>query len=67
MESVNPASGQATPEGMQCDFCGAEVPRVSRIALDGEYERLRTPHKVQYACASCSQRKEAARRSQARS
>lgn len=42
----------------RCDFCGQQAPRVRRIALDGEYERLRTPHQVQYACSDCSARKE---------
>jgi hypothetical protein len=28
------------------------------VALDGEYDRLRTRHKKQYACPSCSERKE---------
>ena len=42
----------------RCDFCGAEVPRVRRIALDRDYERLQTPHRVQYACPECSDRKE---------
>jgi hypothetical protein len=34
------------------------VSDVHRVALDGEYERLRTPHQVQYACTACSERKE---------
>lgn len=42
----------------RCDFCGEEVTTVRRIALDRGYERLRTPHRVQYACARCSERKE---------
>ena len=50
---------------VRCDFCGAQVPRVRRIALDGDYERLRTPHKVQYACDDCSKRKEKERRARA--
>jgi DNA-directed RNA polymerase subunit RPC12/RpoP len=49
-------------DGLRCDFCGATVPRVRRIALDGDYERLRTPHRALYACAECSERKESARR-----
>lgn len=44
--------------GFRCDFCGSEVPSVQRVALDGEYERLRTPHTALYACPSCSRRKE---------
>ena len=55
-------SGSETPEGVRCDFCGEVVARVRRIALDRDYERLRTPHKVQYACEPCSVRKEAERR-----
>jgi hypothetical protein len=31
---------------------------VKRVALDGAYERLRTPHKPRFACAACSERKE---------
>lgn len=50
------------PEGVRCDFCGEHVSRVRRIALDRDYERLRTPHKVQYACDPCSERKDAERR-----
>lgn len=49
-------------EGLRCDFCGATVPRVRRVALDGDYERLRTPHRPLYACPACSERKESARR-----
>ena len=45
-------------ERFRCDFCGAEVPRVRRIALDRDYERLQTPHRVQYACPECPDRKE---------
>jgi len=41
----------------RCDFCGSEVPRVRRVALDRDYDRL-TPHRVQYACPACSERKE---------
>ena len=44
--------------GLRCDFCGATVPRVRRIALDGDYDRLQTPHAARYACPDCSQRKE---------
>ncbi len=50
---------EAPLEGrLRCDFCGEEAATVRRIALDGEYERLRTPHVVRYACAPCSDRKE---------
>jgi hypothetical protein len=41
-----------------CDFCGRTVPRVRRIAIDRDYERLQTPHRVQYACDTCSDQKE---------
>ena len=54
---------EETPEGVRCDFCGEVVERVQRVALDRGYERLQTPHQVQYACAPCSARKEAERRS----
>jgi hypothetical protein len=66
MDTPNPTGREAARETVQCDFCGAAVSRVRRIALDGEYERLRTPHNVQYACESCSARKEAERRAPAR-
>jgi len=47
--------------GVRCDFCDALVPAVRRIALDGSYERLRTPHQELYACQVCSERKESER------
>ena len=50
------------PEGMVCDFCGARVPQVRRVALDEGYERLQTRHAVQYACPDCSAAKDAERR-----
>jgi hypothetical protein len=56
-----PVEGDAPregPGGFRCDFCGAVVPRVQRVALDGDYERLRTPHAVKYACPPCSAAKE---------
>jgi hypothetical protein len=43
---------------MSCDFCGETVDSVRRVALDGEYDRLRPPHRVRFACPSCSERKE---------
>ena len=55
------ASGSGS-EGLRCDFCGEVVPRVRRIALDGDYERLQTRHVVRYACESCSESKERSRR-----
>jgi hypothetical protein len=51
------ATPAAAPE-LRCDFCGARVPRVRRVALDRDYDRLQVPHAVRYACPECSQRKE---------
>jgi hypothetical protein len=48
--------------GLRCDFCGALVPSVRRVALDRDYDRLQTPHRELYACPSCSERKEQSRR-----
>ena len=59
--AARPADASSA-EGMRCDFCGASVERVRRVALDGDYERLRTPHRALYACPACSERKEQARR-----
>jgi len=52
------ANGEAEVLPPRCDFCGEPSDSVRRVALDGEYERLRTRHKPQYACPSCSERKE---------
>ncbi len=49
------------PESFRCDFCGEEVRSVRRVALDADYERLRTPHRERYACPTCSERKERVR------
>jgi hypothetical protein len=50
---------EASPEaGVRCDFCSEIVPSVRRVALDRGYERLRTPHREQFACLSCSEKKE---------
>ena len=43
---------------LRCDFCGKETPRVRRVALDGQYDRLQKPHHAQYACDACSAAKE---------
>ena len=56
------AADAPAEERLRCDFCGREVSRVRRVALDEGYERLQTPHEVRYACQSCSEAKEAARR-----
>ena len=50
-------------ETFRCDFCGKQVPRVRRVALDRDYDRLQKPHRVQYACPECSERKERERAS----
>jgi hypothetical protein len=65
MPETAPSSEPSAP-ALRCDFCGASVERVRRVALDGEYERLRTPHRALYACPACSERKEAARRDHSR-
>lgn len=61
--------GEASPEPdvLVCDFCGATVERVRRIALDRDYDRLQTPHRVRYACDACSEEKERQRRGPPRS
>jgi hypothetical protein len=46
------------PEHFDCDFCGKQVPRVRRVALDRGYDRLQKPHPVRYACDACSAEKE---------
>ena len=48
----------SSEEPLRCDFCGQESPRVRRVALDRDYDRLQTPHPVRYACQRCSQEKE---------
>lgn len=55
---TNPATGARGEAGVKCDFCKAVVPSVRRVALDRDYERLRTRHKEQYACPACSEKKE---------
>lgn len=46
---------------LRCDFCGEEAVHIRRVALDRDYDRLQTPHPVQYACDACSRRKEGER------
>jgi hypothetical protein len=58
---ATPSSEDPTPEGVACDLCGEVVDTVRRVALDGDYERLRTRHRVQYSCAVCFEKKERAR------
>ena len=50
--------GSETPNAMQCDFCKQTVPSVRRVALDGDYDRLRTPHAVMYSCPECFEKKD---------
>lgn len=60
-ETPSPVGEAAAPDpqpGLRCDFCGALVPRVRRVALDRDYDRLQAPHQARYACPECSQRKE---------
>jgi len=52
----DPANGDSPPQS--CDFCGQPSPTVRRVALDRDYDRLRTPHREQYACPECSEAKE---------
>jgi len=58
--------GERTPAELRCDFCGAPSPHVRRVALDRGYERLQTPHRVRYACPTCSEAKERSRGDAAR-
>ena len=63
-EPEQPAGADASPEaqeGVRCDFCGERVASVRRVALDHEYERLRTKHRERYACPTCSEKKESER------
>jgi hypothetical protein len=50
--------GARAPRALRCDFCGALVPRVRRVALDRDYDRLQQPHAARYACPTCSEAKE---------
>ncbi len=59
---TEPANDREAPPDIRCDFCGKRVERVRRVALDRDYERLQTPHAVQYACSDCSEVKERQRR-----
>ena len=53
-----PTPSRAPEPGVRCDFCDAAVPEGRRVALDRDYERLRTPHRERYACPACSEKKE---------
>ena len=56
-----PEDAQSASTGRQCDFCGAVVSTVRRVALDQDYDRLQQPHRELYACGPCAERKERAR------
>jgi hypothetical protein len=56
-----PGMAKRSPVTLKCDFCGAQAPRVRRVALDSGYDRLGQRHVVRYACESCSRQKDAAR------
>jgi len=51
-------SAEQQSSELKCDCCHQVVPSVRRVALHGQYERLRTPHSVLYACPSCFEKKE---------
>jgi hypothetical protein len=55
------AEPSEVPQGQRCDFCGAVVPTVRRVAVDRDYDRLQAPHAELYACEPCSERKERTR------
>jgi hypothetical protein len=59
---AGPERAPEEAEALVCDFCGEAADRVRRIALDRDYDRLQTPHRVQYACDACSEEKERQRR-----
>ncbi len=56
---VSTGGGPGAP--LRCDFCGEPAGSLRRVVLDGDYERLRTPHRELYACPPCSDRKERTR------
>jgi hypothetical protein len=62
MSSPHVPTSSAVPRTLFCcDFCGAEVDSVRRVALDSGYDRLRVSHEERFACADCSERKERSR------
>ena len=62
VEQSEASSLASSPEpGLECDFCRVRVASVRRVALDADYERLVTPHAVQYACQDCFERKDRVR------
>lgn len=57
-ERLAPSAGG---EDLRCDICGQVAPRVRRVALDRDYDRLRVPHRELFACPECSRKKERSR------
>ncbi len=58
-QTADSDSGGAEDDSrLRCDFCGEPCKSVRRVALDGDYERLRTRHQALYACPRCSERKD---------
>ena len=58
VQAADDRQAESVPAGVACDFCGEVVGAVRRVALDGDYERLRTRHQVQYSCEACFEKKE---------
>jgi ribosomal protein S14 len=57
-EQTKETEEQREDGAIRCDICGAESSSVRRVALDRQYDRLRKPHQVLYACPPCSEKKE---------
>ena len=47
---------------LKCDFCSTESDSLRRVALDAGYDRLTEKHVQKFACAECSEKKEAERK-----
>jgi hypothetical protein len=60
------AGGTTLIAVLKCDFCGREAPKVRRVALEPNYDRLTQRHAVRYACPECSERKSAERKGRER-
>jgi transcription elongation factor Elf1 len=61
-QAERPGAAKAqSAASLTCDFCGAAVPHVRRVALDRDYDRLQQPHPVRFACPACSEEKERSR------
>ena len=62
MDGLNGTSSDDPGDsGLEGAFCQVRVASIRRGALDGDYERLPTPHSVQYACADCFEVKDRVR------